>query len=285
MGAERVSYRDAGAAMREALGRAGAADLSLADRKVLDAVLAATVSYSKLWDQLPLAQIAEAAACSTRQARRSLQRLSEAGIVVYVPGRGSGNLSRVGLPEERGQIAVRFPASESGRDRGSKGDRSSTKKGTATRARVRTEKGLPEKGTPSISPPSLSLVLRGEVLDQDQVLAVRVLAAFNAMANAKFEAGKWREMIDARIREHPAITFEEHRAIIERNLAAPWWDTLSPSVIYANAAQFERAMHSDGRRRARATADHVGENLRWLESLRDKTSDEPFALDSPRQNR
>jgi len=89
MEAERVNYREAGAAMREALGRAREADLSLADRKVLDAVLAATVSYSKLWDSLPLAQIAEAAACSTRQTRRSLQRLSGAGVVVYLPGRGA----------------------------------------------------------------------------------------------------------------------------------------------------------------------------------------------------
>jgi len=274
MGAERVSYRDAGAAMRKALERARAVDLSPADRKVLDAVLAATVSYSKLWDRLPLAQIAEDAACSTRQARRSLQRLSEAGIVVYAPGRGSGNLSRVGLPEQRGQIAVRFLAVESAPDRAAKGDRSSTKKGTATRARVRTEKELPEKGTPSLSPPSLALVphkseaLAGEVVGKAPS-AVEVLAVFNDLTGQSFTAKSWLDKIGARIRERPDLDLAAHRVIIELNLAAPWWNTLSPSVIYANDAQFERSMHSDGTRRSATKAERVEESLRWLRSLAD----------------
>jgi len=110
-------------------------------------------------------------------------------------------------------------------------------------------------------------------------LPAQVLAAFNEHAGTKFAVAKWREVIADRARKHPELDLAAHRAIIEGNFAAPWWDTVSPSVIYGNAAQFERSMHADGTPRARTRADGVSENPRWLESLR--VSDDELVPEQP----
>jgi hypothetical protein len=73
-----------------------------------------------------------------------------------------------------------------------------------------------------------------------------VLAAFNEHASTAYQAARWLSLIEACIREHPELDLAKHVAIIERNLANPWWDTTTPSVLYASPDVFERAMHNDG---------------------------------------
>src|SRR5207245_1898508 len=75
-------------------------ELSRGNLRVLAAVLAATTSYSKLTDRVSLAAIAVEANVSVKQTGRSLRRLAEAGVLVFVPGRGAGNLSVVGVPPD-----------------------------------------------------------------------------------------------------------------------------------------------------------------------------------------
>jgi hypothetical protein len=94
----RVPYRDAGAAQRQAHRRAVARDLSEANWRVLAVVLDLTTSYSKLTDRVLQAQIVKASATSARTVRRSLRRLAEFGVIVFVPGLGAGHKTIVGVP-------------------------------------------------------------------------------------------------------------------------------------------------------------------------------------------
>jgi hypothetical protein len=95
---ERVPYKVAAAAQRQAHARAFAIDrVTLGDVKVLDAVLDETAAYSKLTDRVPTARIARRARVSIRTVRRSLAKLAEHGAVVYEPGLGRGNLTVVGV--------------------------------------------------------------------------------------------------------------------------------------------------------------------------------------------
>jgi hypothetical protein len=53
----------------------------------------------------------------------------------------------------------------------------------------------------------------------------------------------WLAKIVMRLREHPELGYDDHVEIILANLNHPWWSgPPTPSVIYGNGAQFERAM-------------------------------------------
>jgi Helix-turn-helix domain len=79
-------------------------------------------------------------------------------------------------------------------------------------------------------------------------LASKVLAHFNERTLASYDGSSWLHMIRARIAEHPELTFDHHRVIIERNFAQPWWKgDPSPSVLYKDREAFERAMNKHGR--------------------------------------
>jgi hypothetical protein len=94
---DRVSYKAAGRAQRQAHERARACgELTRADLIVLANVLDATTSYSRLADRESARKLARGV--SERQARRSLGSLAQRGIIVWVAGRGRGNLTIVGVP-------------------------------------------------------------------------------------------------------------------------------------------------------------------------------------------
>jgi hypothetical protein len=152
-----LSYADAGRALRQAHERAVAAtepDLATADWQVFSAVLAATVSLSKYADRLRAEDLAQSAGVSPRQARRSLGRLAAHGIVLWVPGRGRGRLTKVGVPEQGRKaadyLATFAPAAErpedgkSGQIDTAKAARSDTEKRPPTRTRDR-DRGVTEK--------------------------------------------------------------------------------------------------------------------------------------------
>lgn len=85
---------------------------------------------------------------------------------------------------------------------------------------------------------------RKAVTDKEFTLAAQILAGFNEQAHTSYASKEWVSKAVMRIREHPEVTLEEHLAIIARSLADPWWrGNPNPSVIYGNAAQFERSLH------------------------------------------
>ncbi len=74
-------------------------------------------------------------------------------------------------------------------------------------------------------------------------LAMEILAMWNHLTGQHLKARTWLAKIVMRIREYPEATLSDHRYLIERNLAHPWWKGApTPSVIYGSDAQFERSV-------------------------------------------
>lgn len=116
--------------------------------------------------------------------------------------------------------------------------------------------------SPPIVPPSNGSKPWPKEVDRKPVkaahgkLAVEILGSYNEIAGSKLSAKSWLGTIIMRIREYPELTAEDHRLIIERNFAAPWWKgDASPSVIYGNDAVFEKAMRCTGQAVARTRSD------------------------------
>jgi len=172
---ERVPYAVAGRAARQAVDRAVELGdvVTRADWQVLSAVLYATSTYSRLVDRWPLEEtdlmpntrpLPDVAGVSERQARRSLSKLAKHGIVVYIPGRGAGNITVIGVPAE-GQKAdehlAALGSAKSGQSGAQKADSAGSEKRPPTRARVRTEKTFREDDREESAPHTLE----GEVVD------------------------------------------------------------------------------------------------------------------------
>jgi len=116
---ERVSYREAGAAQRAASARANqlADRLAARDHRALCAVFAETTTYSKLTAFVYVEQIAELAGLDRSDAGKSIRKLAELGIIVWVPGRGRQSKSLIGVPattEKRGYTPPSIQATEKG---------------------------------------------------------------------------------------------------------------------------------------------------------------------------
>jgi len=89
-----------------------------------------------------------------------------------------------------------------------------------------------------------------EEAEEDTQRAREVLDLFNERAGTAFTARVWLSRIVDRVREHPELGLEQHRAIIDRNFAAAWWNgSPSPAVLFRDPEQFERAMHQQERPR------------------------------------
>lgn len=123
----------------------------------------------------------------------------------------------------------------------------------------------------SLGRPAETLV--GKTLDRQKIkrpeveLAVAVLAIYCEVAGHTLVGQVWLRKIIMRCREHPELTVEDHRGVIERNFAAPWWrDEPSPSVIYGNDAIFEKAMIVKGIRTGRTQGERKSDRLRKLMS-------------------
>lgn len=92
---KRVPYAVAAGFARAALRRAATMRLSTKDHRVLEAVIAQTALYSRLWDRCYLAELAAhahgvewAEPWMLEKTRKSLVRLREAGLIFVVPPRG-----------------------------------------------------------------------------------------------------------------------------------------------------------------------------------------------------
>ena len=97
---DRDPYRDCGAAMRAAVERANAIrpQLKAAQRRVLDAVLVLTASFSRLSDEVYVADVAAIAQVHERTARKALLRLAAEGVIEWTPRRGQRARSTLALP-------------------------------------------------------------------------------------------------------------------------------------------------------------------------------------------
>ena len=74
-------------------------------------------------------------------------------------------------------------------------------------------------------------------------LAADVMRTWNELTSQSLRSKDWLAKVIMRIREYPEATLEDHRYLIERNLANPWWTgPPTPSVIYGSGAQFERSV-------------------------------------------
>ena len=72
-----------------------------------------------------------------------------------------------------------------------------------------------------------------------------MLGAWNRLAGQDLRSRDWLAKIVMRIREYPEATAHDHEHIIRANLADPWWSgPPTPSVVYGNGAQFERAIQT-----------------------------------------
>jgi hypothetical protein len=81
------------------------------------------------------------------------------------------------------------------------------------------------------------------VTDHEWQLTTRIVEAFNNVADTRFTPPAWARPIIMRLREHPELDLPEHEHVIDRALQDPWWKgPASPSVIYGNAALFERCI-------------------------------------------
>lgn len=81
------------------------------------------------------------------------------------------------------------------------------------------------------------------VTDEEYNAAATILNGWNALADQRLRSTDWLAKIVMRLREHPELATADHAEIIAANLNHPWWTgPPTPSVVYGNGAQFERAM-------------------------------------------
>jgi len=124
-----VRYREAGAAQRAASARANqlADRLTARDLRVLGAVFAETTTYSKLTAFVYIAKVAELAGVHRPDAGKSIRKLAELGIIVWIPGRGRRSKSLIGVPaatEKRERQSL--PFTESGKESGQGSEKRAT---------------------------------------------------------------------------------------------------------------------------------------------------------------
>lgn len=114
-----------------------------------------------------------------------------------------------------------------------------------------------EEEVPPVSPPSTDVaiarpanrpetVARRPVTDHEYETAVQILEVFNHVAGTAYSSVDWVAKIISRLREHPGLTIEAHDVVIRRAFAGKHWWTgpPSPSIVYGNAAHFERCVHA-----------------------------------------
>jgi hypothetical protein len=91
-------------------------------------------------------------------------------------------------------------------------------------------------------------VAKMKVTGEEYAMAEAVLATYNAVFTPvrSFSGKEWLKDIIGRLREHPELALDEHRDVMEKMHAHPWWtDTPTPAVIYGNGKVFDRALNQE----------------------------------------
>jgi hypothetical protein len=103
-GRGRVPYAEAGRAARYLLARAGTEDLTRRERKVLDAVVAMTATYSRIQAEVPSEAVCRflgwdvTSKSNRRNVGQALASLAQRDLIGYQPGKSRGVVSVVTLP-------------------------------------------------------------------------------------------------------------------------------------------------------------------------------------------
>lgn len=194
--------------------------------------------------------MAERLEMGVRTVRRALAELEEGGLISRERSRrqdGSlGVYHYTFRPDPTLPPAVAAATPPAGNDRAT--GRSGRSRGTGSEPETTLEPV--EQEQPS---ESTGLVLGGTrktwrvagkvVTDAEYNTAATILNEWNAMTGQSLRSTDWLAKIVMRHREHPELTTAEHAEVIRWNLARPWWQgPPTPSVVYGNGAQFERAM-------------------------------------------
>lgn len=126
-------------------------------------------------------------------------------------------------------------------------------------ARVQSlEKKEPQERSPVVPVNRPVTVNRKPVSDLEYEKALAVLAAFNQEFGTRYGSVDFVAKIIRRIREQPTVSLADHLAIIRAAHADPWWKgPPNPSVVYGNAAQFERSAHAAMQVSPASAADRI----------------------------
>lgn len=104
----------------------------------------------------------------------------------------------------------------------------------------------PSGSAPATRPASRpEKVDRRVVTDSEFALAIATLVEFNRQAGTRYASKDFVAKIVMRHREHPSLDTTDHARVIAAALRDPWWSgPPSPSVVYGNAALFEKCVHA-----------------------------------------
>jgi hypothetical protein len=191
-------------------------------------------------------ELAERLRCSKPSIDRALRELIAVG-AIEIQDRWANN----GAQRENGYVV--WAAAPSNRRHG--GVTPETGEGhtsdTPSRARSSLEIPVEDPGRESTRDVAVIVTRRGwkvdrkVVTDDEEGRARWILICWNEHAGQALASKDWLAKIVMRIREHPELTAEDHEAIIAAALRPEnaWWSgPPTPSVVYGNGAQFERAM-------------------------------------------
>jgi len=213
-------------------------------RKAVLLALANRANHDTLACHPSVERICEETEYGRTAVKDALRELSESGLVKRVRRRRSdGSL---------GTYSYEFPMYEKpprGQPRAGDGPSGEESPQTTTGTRRPAEPGktLDQEQTPE---PGTHVARVGAVDGRvatlrEREIATAVLVAWNETTGQTLRATTWLRKIIMRIREHPQLDIEQHRAVIDAALRQEnrWWKgDPSPSVVYGNDALFERCV-------------------------------------------
>lgn len=219
-------------------------------------------------------RMAEQLEMGERTVRRALEELEAAGFISRERQRrqdGSWGGYTYSFTEDDHRTNTTQPPAGAAADPPVTDDRTTGQSGRSRGTGVEPEVNLePET---ALAPPANTVrwadtsrrVDRKPVNEREALLAAAIMSAWNRQAGQSLTSWDWHAKIIRRLREHPNVTPDEHERIIAANLADPWWKgPPTPSVVYGNDAQFERAMMAGSGRGAMAALDVAEQELQRI---------------------
>lgn len=178
--------------------------------------------------------IEKGAACARDTAVKGLRRLEELGEIERVGRRPSGTWEyRITVPLDSSATEPSEFSSDGRAVQSTPPDGSPT------------EPDLPEQPGTTHEQDRVCASSRFQgVTDDEFALAAAVVSQFNSSAGTALSVEAHLTPIVARLREHPELTADDHRAVIAAVFAGEqWWTgTPSPRIIYGDAGRFEQAV-------------------------------------------
>ena len=137
MAADRDGIVEVAMPARAAIRRSFDAGITGRERRLFDAIIAETTTWTRLTDRISTKYLYAQAKLDRTHGRRAMRRLAADRVIRYEPGRGRGNYSLIGLwpADEKAVAGDRLLAEEKGAEKGAtldiKGGRNGSEKGAA----------------------------------------------------------------------------------------------------------------------------------------------------------